>query len=129
MENPLQWAFGGSPNYLAALVLAGRKTATCSGRLFYTLENEPLPQADGKVQTILDGQGKPLVDIQLTDVFVEQFGKVSEDFALAEGEGSFAEWREAHQQFFNAEIGNISDFLPPLQGVENGQITAEFELV
>lgn len=129
MNNTIQWQFGVTPNYLAALVMAGEKTATCSGKLFYELENVPFPQVDGKVQTILDSQNNPLVDITLTDVFFEQFGQVPEAFALAEGEGDFAYWKTAHRQFFNEAIGKVSAETDRLQWVENGQITTEFEVV
>lgn len=37
------WQFGASPDDLAQLVIDGVKTATCSGHIFYELENEPLP--------------------------------------------------------------------------------------
>lgn len=129
MNNTIQWQFGVTPNYLAALVMASEKTATCSGKLFYELENVPFPQVDSKVQTILDSQNNPLVDITLTDVFFEQFGQVPEAFVLAEGEGDFAYWKTAHRQFFNEAIGKISAETDRLQGVENGQITTEFEVV
>lgn len=129
MNDTSQWQFGTTPNYLAALVLAGKKTATCSGKIFYELENAPFPQVDGVSQTILDGQNEPLVDIQLTDVFFSAFGQVSEAFALAEGEGDFAYWRAEHQQFFDAAICEISAKTDRLLGVENGKATADFELV
>lgn len=37
------WQFGDNPDYLAKLVIDGIKTATCSGLVFYEIENEPLP--------------------------------------------------------------------------------------
>ncbi|MDE6674412.1 MAG: RNA-binding protein, partial [Acetatifactor sp.] len=39
------WAFGDQADNLAALVAAGRKTATASAYPLYELEQEPLPQA------------------------------------------------------------------------------------
>jgi uncharacterized protein YhfF len=37
------WQFGANPDYLAQLVINGIKTATCSGHIFFEIENEPLP--------------------------------------------------------------------------------------
>ncbi|RPE83568.1 release factor glutamine methyltransferase [Vespertiliibacter pulmonis] len=125
-----QWAFGMTPNTLVNLVVAGEKTATCSGKLFYTLENEPLPTVTGKTEIILDAQGNPVVEIQITDVFVEKFGKVPEEFALAEGEGDFAYWRAIHQQFFNQQIQSSLPLTEQSQfGIENQQVTDDFEVV
>ena len=39
------WSFGSDADGLAALVLAGKKTATASAYPLYELEGEPLPQA------------------------------------------------------------------------------------
>ena len=35
--------FGDTPDLLAQLVISGVKTATCSGHVFYDMENTPLP--------------------------------------------------------------------------------------
>lgn len=40
------WQFGADPDYLAQLVVDGVKTATCSGLIFYEMENEPLPAVE-----------------------------------------------------------------------------------
>src|SRR5690625_1343840 len=40
------WQFGADPDYLAQLVVDGNKTATCSGYVFYELENESLPTSE-----------------------------------------------------------------------------------
>ncbi|MGX2967880.1 peptide chain release factor N(5)-glutamine methyltransferase [Ursidibacter sp. B-7004-1] len=124
-----EWAFGWKPNYLASLVISGRKTATCSGLLFYKLENEPVPQLSSEREIILDKQGNPLVEIQHTAIFIEKFGQVSEEFALAEGEGDFEFWKNGHQQFFNDEIAKLSLKTDTLQSIINGTISDEFELV
>ncbi len=114
MISPLQWQFGSQPNYLAALVVAGKKTATCSGKIFYVQEGAPYPEPQ-QLHTILDSQNQPLVTIRLTEVSFTTFGAVSEAFALAEGAGSFAEWQTAHQHFFSQML--------------NQAIDAQFELV
>lgn len=129
MESKSQWAFGERPNTLANLVLIGQKTATCSGKCFYLLEKLPLPQLGGRGQAILDGQNNPIVDIQLTEVFTEKFGQITEAFALAEGLGSLAEWKVAHQSFFSEQMRKMLPKSDRLQDNEKQQITDEFELV
>ena len=110
-----QWQFGTAPNYLATLVLAGKKTATCSGKIFYSLENGDKYPVQDELHTILDSQNQPLVTIKLTEVTFNTLGKVSEAFAIAEGEGSLEEWKSAHQYFFSQQL--------------NQPISDEFELV
>ncbi|WP_428981861.1 peptide chain release factor N(5)-glutamine methyltransferase [Mannheimia indoligenes] len=103
-----QWQFGIKPNTLANLVVAGRKTATCSGYCFYALENQPLPQK-GEKHIVLDSQNQAVVCIQLSEVFIEHFNEVTEEFALAEGEGDYQSWKIAHRDFFKGELGKEID--------------------
>ena len=58
------WAFGGDPDGLAGLVLAGIKTATASAYPLYGLEGEPLPEA-GEYSVILDSRGEAVCVIQI----------------------------------------------------------------
>lgn len=133
-ETP-QWQFGAKPNTLVNLVVAGKKTATCSGKIFYDLTNEAIPQMNGIAQIILDTQNNPIVEIQLNAIFIEEFGNIPDEFALAEGEGDVAYWRSAHQQFFNQQISEYSaqssrlQQLDTAQSIKHNQITDKFELV
>ena len=77
--------FGASADWLADLVVEGKKTATTSGFVFYELEKEPLPQA-GEYYIVLDGQETPVAVIQIQSVEVVPMNEVTEEFALAEGE-------------------------------------------
>ena len=43
-DNYTAWAFGGDPDGLAELVLAGKKRATCSLGRVYELTGEPIPR-------------------------------------------------------------------------------------
>ncbi|WP_010097960.1 ASCH domain-containing protein [Ornithinibacillus scapharcae] len=91
--------FGVSADWLASLVVEGKKTATTSGYVFYELEKEALPQA-GEYCIVLDGQDNPVAVIQTESVEVVPMNEVSEEFALAEGEGDYQYWWEAHEKFF-----------------------------
>ncbi|HEY4553349.1 MAG TPA: ASCH domain-containing protein, partial [Bacillaceae bacterium] len=100
------WKFGNSPDKLARLVLDGKKTATCSGLIFYELENEPLPTTED-YSIILDSKDQPVVLIKITEVSIVPMNEVTEEFALAEGEGSYGEWKEIHERFFKEELAKI----------------------
>lgn len=92
--------FGASADWLADLVVEGKKTATTSGYVFYELENEALPQA-GEYYIVLNGMDVPVAVIQIESVEVMPMNEVSEQFALAEGEGDYQFWWDAHEQFFS----------------------------
>ncbi|WP_299380912.1 ASCH domain-containing protein [uncultured Kiloniella sp.] len=96
------WFFGDSAELaddLLALVLEGKKTATCGALFDYEHDNEDPPE-QGSYHILTDFAGMPRCLIQMTSVSLAAFCDVSEEFALAEGEGTFAEWRRAHQEFF-----------------------------
>ncbi|MGE6376059.1 ASCH domain-containing protein [Peribacillus muralis] len=102
------WQFGSDPDQLAQLVIAGIKTATCSGHVFYEQENEPLPSV-GDYSIILSSADMPVAMIQTVKVEVLPMNEVSEEFAIAEGEGNgtYTYWWDAHESWFKEELGKI----------------------
>ncbi|WP_144462513.1 ASCH domain-containing protein [Siminovitchia fortis] len=97
------WQFGDDADKLAGLVIAGKKRATCSCRLLYDLENEPLPKVDDH-SVILDSEDQPVAIIRTAEVEVVPMNEVTEDFAVSEGEGSYEEWWDTHVRFFTNEL-------------------------
>jgi len=99
------WSFGGDPDGLAALVRAGRKTATASAFPLYEAEGEPLPQA-GEYNVILDSQDNAVCVTRTKKVCVTPFCEVNERHAMLEGEGdlSLEYWRQVHRAFFTGEM-------------------------
>ena len=91
--------FGASADWLADLVVEGKKTATTSGFMFYELEKEAIPQA-GEYYIVLNGQDEPAAVIQIQSVEVVPMNEVTEDYAIAEGGGDYQFWWEAHEKFF-----------------------------
>src|ERR1700747_3073289 len=92
------FSFGDSPalaDELAALVLAGVKTATC-----WAASDSALTGI-GKGRVVEDGSGVPVAVIQTIELFQRRFNEVEEAFAFDEGEGdrSLAHWRREHQRF------------------------------
>lgn len=98
------WPFGDDADYLAQLVIDGVKTATCSGLVFYELENEPLP-AVGDYSIVLNSKDEPVAIIQTIDVQVIPMNEVPEDFSIKEDRTSQF-WWAAHERFFIEELTN-----------------------
>ena len=88
---------------LVAAVLAGEKTATTGLLLEWELDREPVPRA-GERMRVVDSSGMSVAVIELDDVTVVRLADVDVATARAEGEGfaSVAEWRSAHEAFWNA---------------------------
>jgi uncharacterized protein YhfF len=111
------WAFGGDPDELASLVLAGKKTATASAYDLYAYDNEELPEP-GDYSVILDDNDNAVCVIRNTKVTVVPFRDVDADHARREGEGdlSLEHWRDVHRELFTswlAEAGlEFSEDMP-----------------
>lgn len=99
------WSFGDDSDFLGELVKNGIKTATCSLRVLYDLDDDALPSV-GEYSVILDSFGEALCIIKTTKVSIEEFANVSSEFAYKEGEGdrSLEYWRKAHKAFFEEEL-------------------------
>ncbi|QKV20700.1 ASCH domain-containing protein [Oricola thermophila] len=95
---------------LLALVLAGRKTATCGRASDFGPGGETLPVV-GRRDVILDGSGRPAAVIETEEVTFRRFDEIDEDFARDEGEGlgTLEEWREGHRAFFERTGGFAPD--------------------
>jgi uncharacterized protein YhfF len=113
-QRPLSYtagSFGDNPalaDELAALVMAGHKTATCGALWEYEADLELLPKV-GELSIIKDGQGRPLCIVETVEVTVTPYSAVDARFAFDEGEGdrSLAYWREAHWRFFSRTLPRI----------------------
>jgi uncharacterized protein YhfF len=110
-----RWAFGDSPELadeLLALVLVGKKTATCCSLSQYDDEAWPMPQP-GDRWIVLDGKQRPRCVIETTGIATKRFDEVDTQFAHDEGEGdqSYAYWREAHEEYFTRQGRFSADML------------------
>ncbi len=109
--NAVTFRFGDSPELadeLLALVLSGKKQATCGALRDYSPDGEPVPEV-GRRDVALDGRGRRAAVIETTEVVICRFDEVTADFAAAEGEGdlSYEWWRQAHEAYF-ARTGGFS---------------------
>lgn len=104
------FSFGDSPalaDKLAALVLAGKKTATCWAA------SQGLLTEVGKRMVVLSGSGRPLAVVETVELTRRRFGEVDAAFAHDEGEGdrSLAHWRSAHRTYFT-RLGQFAEDMP-----------------
>lgn len=103
--------FGDGPELadeLLALILEGKKTATCWSAA------EGLKGSEvGKRWVVLDGAGHPRAVLRTLELMQRRFDEVDARFAHDEGEGdrSLAYWREAHQQYFARNGGFAPDMM------------------
>ena len=102
-----RWAFGDNPSLadeLLALVLIGKKTASCCSLSQYQDEAWPMPEL-GDRWIVLDGAERPRCVIETTGIEVKRFDQVDAQFAHDEGEGdqSYAYWRKAHEAYFTRQ--------------------------
>lgn len=105
------FSFGDSPELndaLLALVLAGKKTATCGALRDFGGDGEELPVV-GRRDVVLDSQGNPACAIATVEVTIRRFDEVDAEFAAAEGEGdqTFESWKASHKSYF-ARTGGFS---------------------
>lgn len=94
---------------LLDLVRSGAKTASC-GALRDFEAGEAMPEV-GRRDLALDWDGKPALLIETVEVTILRFRDVPEDFALAEGEGDFEEWKRGHIAYFTRNGGYDPDML------------------
>lgn len=99
--------FGDNPalaDELAALVLAGKKTATCWAAV------EGSKTEVGKQWVVLDGAGRPVAVIETLELTQQQFSEVDAAFAYDEGEDdrSLESWQRAHRRYFT-RLGQSSE--------------------
>lgn len=95
-------------------VLKGNKVSTASLQREYEVEGIPLP-VRGRNSVVVDSSNRPVAVIETTSVHVVRLGDVDLSHVLDEGEGfnSVAEWRAAHERFWQSdevrrELGNPS---------------------
>lgn len=106
-KKPSSFTFGDSRelcDHLLALVRSGKKTATCGALRDYDEGSEEFPVI-GRRDVALDWDGKPVLVIETVGVDICRFCDVSEEFALAEGEGDFEAWKDGHIAFFSRNGG------------------------
>lgn len=87
-------------------------------------EGEALPQVGEKL-AVVDSDNRIVAAIELVAVEVIRLGDANLQLALDEGEGfrSVADWREAHERFWDREV------LPHLRDATASRLTDDTEVV
>ena len=98
---------------LTQLVIDGHKTASCGAASAFEGEGAEAPPVPGRRDVALWWDGTPAVVIETVSVERMAFRDVPEDFALAEGEGDFDDWRRGHEAYF-ARNGGFDPGMPLL---------------
>ena len=106
-----RFMFGDSPDMadeLLALVLAGKKTATC-----WAASQGLKGSAPGARYVVQDGAGTPRAVIESMELVQRRFDEVDAAFAAEEGEGdlSHAHWAAVHEDCFVREATYAPDML------------------
>lgn len=100
-----RFPFGDGPELadeLLALILEGKKTATCWSAVEGAKGAEP-----GKSWVVLDGAGEPRAVLETIELFQRPFDEVDAAFAYEEGEDdrTLRAWRIAHEDYFTRNGG------------------------
>ncbi len=112
-RNAVTFAFGDTPKLaddLLALVLEGKKTATCGAVRDFGPKGEPMPVV-GRRDVVLDGAGRPAAVIETVEVVIRRFDAVGSAFAFEEGEDdqTLEAWRVGHEAYFARNGGFTPD--------------------
>lgn len=105
------WGFavpGPLRDRLTTLVLDGTKIATAGLAAEYVIDGG-LPPRPGDREIVIDSDLRPVAIIETTRCELSTIGLVTDDFARAEGEGfdDAADWRVAHERFWNGYIDDL----------------------
>jgi uncharacterized protein YhfF len=105
------WGFadpGPLRDELTALALAGTKTTTAS--LLAEMEAEgAVPPSPGALEILVDSDDRPVAVVETIDCRIVRLADVDDRHAIDEGEGyaNAAEFRVAHERFWNGYIDDI----------------------
>ena len=96
-------------NHLANLTLKGIKKATAGLKKSYDMEGEPLPKVND-LHIITDFKAKPVCIIEVTEVKLIPFNKITDEDAKKEGEGdgTLEHWKTVHWKFFKEDARALS---------------------
>jgi uncharacterized protein YhfF len=105
------WGFafpGPLRDELTALALAGTKTTTASLMVDFQVEGTSLP-TPGTREVLVDSDERPVAVVETVECRVTRLADVDDQHAIDEGEGyaNAAEFRVAHERFWNSYIDDL----------------------
>jgi uncharacterized protein YhfF len=111
LEPLTTWGFafpGPLRDELMALALAGTKTTTAGLLVEFEVEGAALP-TPGNRELLVDSNDRPVAVVETLECRVVRLADVDHRHAIDEGEGyaNAAEFRVAHERFWNGYIDNL----------------------
>jgi ribosomal protein L11 methyltransferase len=112
---PPRWEYaipGPLRERLSGLTLAGAKTTTFGLDVFDDIDNEPAP-TPGQQSVMVGSNGAELAIVEVFGYETMRLGDVSWELVDREGESfvDVADWRAAHERFWEQFLGEIRDHL------------------
>ena len=107
-KNVRAYRYGDTPDELAAMVVSGEKTATSNALRLFELNQRVFPQI-GDYHIILNKAFQPVALIQVETVSIVPYDEIDDAFAIAEGDGSYANWNEIHERFFEEQLAKFNE--------------------
>jgi uncharacterized protein YhfF len=112
-----RWGFaypGPLRDELTALALAGTKTTTAGLYAESVAEGEVMP-GPGDREVLLDSAERPVAIVETVETRVVRLADVDDRHAIDEGEGwaNAAEFRTAHEDFWNSSIDDLRGLIGP----------------
>jgi uncharacterized protein YhfF len=106
-----RWGFaepGPLRDELTAFALAGTKTTTASLLVEYAIDGDTVPVA-GQLDVLLDSEGRDIAIVETISCRIARLADVDDEHAIDEGEGyaNAAEFRVAHERYWNGYIDKI----------------------
>jgi uncharacterized protein YhfF len=106
-----RWGFafpGPLRDELTALALAGTKTTTAGLLVELEIDGETVP-GPGSREVLLDSEDRPVAVVETVECPVKRLADVDDRHAVDEGEGyaNAAEFRVAHERFWNGYIDDL----------------------
>jgi uncharacterized protein YhfF len=111
LEGLTTWGFafpGPLREELTALALAGTKTTTAGLFVEFEVEGAKVP-TPGTREVLVDSTDRPVAVVETIDARVVRLADVDDRHAIDEGEGyaNAAEFRVAHERFWNGYIDDL----------------------
>jgi len=91
---------------LAEKVKSGIKISTSSLLEYYLLKKKELSIL-GEYASILNSSNEEVALVRITKMEIVKFKNISESFAIKEGDGSLANWREIHKEYYSKQLSDI----------------------
>ena len=110
MEIKHKIQFGTDSDELAKKVLTKEKIATSSLYDYYCMNLKDTIKENEYV-SILDSQNREICIIQITKIEIIEFQNITEEFAIAEGDGNLENWQKIHTEYYSLMLEEIGKSL------------------